>query len=99
MPQCPLCLAVVKHFYGHTCPSERTASAPSDATACSAEPVAIIRRKGYPQNYVGHNEHGPMWSSSVASAKRVPVGDVQAIINAMAANGTHAWGEIHPQNA
>jgi hypothetical protein len=31
MPQCPLCLAVVKHFYGHTCPSERTASAPSDA--------------------------------------------------------------------
>ena len=72
---------------------------PSNAAACSEGSVAIIRRKDYPQNYVGHNDHGPMWSSSLASAKRVPAIDVQPIINAMAAKGTHAWGEIHPQNS
>lgn len=67
-------------------------------TAGSASSTAIIRRKEYPQNYFGHNDHGPIWNSSIAYAKRVPLEYVQAIINEMASNGQHAWGEIHPQN-
>jgi hypothetical protein len=35
MPQCPSCYALVENFHGHTCPSERTESAPPDAAACS----------------------------------------------------------------
>lgn len=71
----------------------------SNPPTCSASSsVAIVRRKEYPQNYLGHNEYGPMWSSSLANAKRVPVADVQAIIDKMSAEGMHAWGEIHPHN-
>lgn len=100
--KCPACQKDMLGLNGPpvcpNCDRERIALGPSDETACSPSSVAIIRRKEYPQNYIGHNDHGPMWSSSLASAKRIPAAEVQIIINVMAANGQHAWGEIHPEN-
>ena len=61
--------------------------------------VAMITRNEHPEHYCGHNEYGPMWTSSPFHAAHVPVAEVQDVLNEIAAKCPNVWAVIYPQNA
>ena len=62
------------------------------------ESHAIIKRNEYPDHYAGHNEWGPMWTSSPLGAFPVPAREAQGVLDEIAAKCPNVWAVIYPQN-
>ena len=62
--------------------------------------VATIRRKKYPEYYMGWAvEHdAPKWTSYALDAAPVPLGILLAELNKVAAREVNVWAVVYPQN-